>query len=241
MTVCFCKQLLGKQSCFRCKPACADVLVEHRRDTPACGERSFAIATAVGFAKSPSAGTSGRADAATCLCYRAQVIGSALHIAGCKKRIKYLQRQHGYKTARESSAAPGPGVFAASPGEGQPRPPANGSKTPRPRPARRFTATQKALCYFATLPWPTKFKSSHFVGCFGRAGKLRVLQVPTSHEQPPETSPRRPAWPNRAAISEFFLRQTQAWSRLLQRHLEEFLQPPGPHVPLKKTVFHCAI
>lgn len=88
--VCFCKQLLGKQGYFRCNSAHTDRLVEHHRNTPACRERSFAIAMASGFAKSPSAGTSSHSDAVVCLCYRTQVIGSALCTAGRIRKIKYL-------------------------------------------------------------------------------------------------------------------------------------------------------
>lgn len=44
--VCFCKQLLGKQGYFWCNSARTDRLVEHRRNTPARRERSFAIAIA---------------------------------------------------------------------------------------------------------------------------------------------------------------------------------------------------
>lgn len=84
--VCFCKQLLGKQGYFRCNSAHTDRLIEHRHDTPARGERSFAIVMASGFAKSPSAGTSSHSDAVACLCYRTQVIGSALRTAGRNRK-----------------------------------------------------------------------------------------------------------------------------------------------------------
>ena len=87
MTVCFRKELSGKQSRSRCSSARTDRSAEHRCDTPACGERSFAIATASAFAKSPSAGTSGHSDTVTCLCYRTQVIGSALRVAGRNKKL----------------------------------------------------------------------------------------------------------------------------------------------------------
>lgn len=74
------------------------------------------------------------------------------------------------------------------------------------------------------------------MGCWGRARKLRVLQVPTSQEQPPVTAPQCPAWPNRATISGFFCRQTHAWSCLLHGHLENFLQLLGTGLPLKKNI-----